>query len=41
MSYTLLDLTSKVGFGFLSLNTLSQLERVGKTEEAYSMQERS
>lgn len=31
MFYTLLDLTSKVGFGFLSLNTLSQLERAGET----------
>ncbi|MGL5807681.1 MAG: bacteriorhodopsin [Xenococcaceae cyanobacterium] len=31
MSYTLLDLISKVGFGFLSLNTLSQLERAGET----------
>jgi bacteriorhodopsin len=31
MSYTLLDLLSKVGFGFLSLNTLSELERVGET----------
>jgi sensory rhodopsin len=26
MSYTLLDLASKVGFGFLSLNSLYQLE---------------
>jgi sensory rhodopsin len=32
MSYTLLDLISKVGFGFLSLNTLSQLERTGKSD---------
>jgi sensory rhodopsin len=31
MSYTLLDIISKVGFGFLSLNTLSQLERSGET----------
>jgi bacteriorhodopsin len=41
MSYTLLDLTSKVGFGFLALNTLSQLERVNKPEQAYNMQEKS
>lgn len=33
MFYTLLDLTSKVGFGFLSLNTLGQLERTGETSE--------
>jgi bacteriorhodopsin len=37
MSYTLLDLLSKVGFGFLSLNTLSQLERVGETNTKKSM----
>ncbi|MDX2216818.1 MAG: microbial rhodopsin family protein [Oculatellaceae cyanobacterium bins.114] len=30
MSYTVLDLASKVGFGFLSLNSLQQLERVGE-----------
>jgi bacteriorhodopsin len=41
MSYTLLDLISKVGFGFLSLNTLSQLERFSKTEQAHNMQDRS
>ncbi|OWY65757.1 rhodopsin [cyanobacterium TDX16] len=28
MSYTILDLVAKVGFGFLSLNTLNQLERI-------------
>jgi bacteriorhodopsin len=27
MFYTLLDIASKVGFGFLSLNTLSKLEQ--------------
>lgn len=30
MFYTLLDLVSKVGFGFLSLNTLHKLERAGE-----------
>jgi bacteriorhodopsin len=30
--YTLLDLASKVGFGFLSLNTLQQLEQVGESQ---------
>jgi bacteriorhodopsin len=32
MFYTLLDLISKVGFGFLALNTLSQLEKAGETD---------
>lgn len=32
--YTLLDLASKVGFGFLSLNTLQQLERAGESQPA-------
>lgn len=30
MGYTLLDLASKVGFGFLSLNSLRQLEQVSE-----------
>ncbi|MBD3881197.1 bacteriorhodopsin [Phormidium tenue FACHB-886] len=30
MGYTLLDIASKVGFGFLSLNTLRTLEQVGE-----------
>jgi len=30
MSYTLLDIASKVGFGFLSLNSLRQLEQANK-----------
>lgn len=30
MSYTLLDLASKVGFGLLSLNSMHQLERAGE-----------
>jgi bacteriorhodopsin len=34
MFYTLLDLTSKVGFGFLSLNTLSQLERGSQIKQS-------
>lgn len=33
MFYTLLDLAAKVGFGFLSLNTLSQLEKAGEANE--------
>ena len=33
MLYTLLDLIAKVGFGFLSLNTLSQLERGGEMKQ--------
>ncbi|MBD1869295.1 bacteriorhodopsin [Cyanobacteria bacterium FACHB-471] len=33
MSYTLLDLVAKVGFGILSLNTLGQLERAGEVEK--------
>ena len=32
--YTLLDLASKVGFGFLSLNTLQQLEQAGESQPA-------
>lgn len=32
--YTLLDLASKVGFGFLSLNTLRQLEQAGDSQPA-------
>ena len=32
--YTLLDLASKVGFGFLSLNTLRQLEQAGESQPA-------
>lgn len=35
-SYTLLDLASKVGFGFLSLNTLRQLEQAGESQPAKS-----
>jgi bacteriorhodopsin len=34
MFYTLLDLTSKVGFGFLAINTLGQLERAGEISES-------
>lgn len=34
MSYTLLDLASKVGFGFLSLNSLSQLEQANEAPPA-------
>lgn len=30
--YTLLDVASKVGFGFLSLNTLQQLEQSGESQ---------
>lgn len=30
--YTLLDIASKVGFGFLSLNTLQQLEQAGDSQ---------
>lgn len=30
--YTLLDLASKVGFGFLSLNTLQRLEQAGESQ---------
>lgn len=30
--YTLLDLASKVGSGFLSLNTLQQLEQAGESQ---------
>jgi sensory rhodopsin len=30
--YTILDLASKVGFGFLSLNSLRQLEQVGEAK---------
>ncbi|BAZ20206.1 rhodopsin [Kalymmatonema gypsitolerans NIES-4073] len=38
MFYTLLDIASKVGFGFLSLNTLSKLEQAKEpaTEEQVS-----
>ena len=32
MFYTILDLASKVGFGFLSLNTLHTLEKVGEAQ---------
>lgn len=32
MFYTILDLVAKVGFGFLALNTLSQLEQIDKVE---------
>ncbi len=38
MSYTLLDLAAKVGFGFLSLTSLSQLER--KLETPQHLQEK-
>ncbi|BBD64940.1 rhodopsin [Nostoc commune NIES-4072] len=31
MSYTLLDIASKIGFGFLSLNTLRNLEQAGES----------
>ncbi|MEH2281416.1 MAG: microbial rhodopsin family protein [Nostoc sp.] len=31
MGYTLLDIASKVGFGFLSLNTLRNLEQAGES----------
>lgn len=31
MFYTLLDIASKVGFGFLSLNTYSKIEQIGAT----------
>ncbi|MEH1830951.1 MAG: bacteriorhodopsin [Nostoc sp.] len=31
MGYTLLDIASKVGFGFLSLNTLHNLEQAGES----------
>lgn len=30
--YTILDIVSKVGFGFLSLNSLHQLEQIGETK---------
>ncbi len=30
MFYTLLDITSKVGFGFLSLNSMHNLEQAGE-----------
>ncbi len=33
MFYTLLDITSKVGFGFLSLNTLQKLETISNYRE--------
>lgn len=33
MFYTLLDLASKVGFGFLSLNTMHNLEQVGEAPQ--------
>ena len=33
MSYTLLDLAAKVGFGFLSLNSLRQLEQTSETPQ--------
>lgn len=32
MFYTLLDLASKVGFGFLSLNTMHTLEQAGEAQ---------
>lgn len=32
--YTVLDLASKVGFGFLSLNTLKQIEQAGESQLA-------
>lgn len=32
MFYTILDLTSKVGFGFLSLNSLYKLEQAGEAQ---------
>lgn len=31
-SYTILDIVSKVGFGFLSLNSLRQLEQIDQTQ---------
>lgn len=34
MFYTLLDLASKVGFGFLSLNTMHTLEQAGEAQPA-------
>ena len=34
MSYTLLDIASKVGFGFLSLNSLRQLEQANEAPSA-------
>ena len=33
MFYTILDVASKVGFGFLSLNTYSKIERIGAVAE--------
>ena len=33
MFYTLLDLASKIGFGFLSLSTLRQLEKAGEAPQ--------
>jgi sensory rhodopsin len=36
--YTLLDIASKVGFGFLSLNTLQQIEQVGESQPAHEYQ---
>lgn len=36
--YTLLDLASKVGFGFLSLNTLSTIEQAGEGQPAREYQ---
>lgn len=36
MFYTILDLSAKVGFGFLSLSTLRQLEQIDKTSEIRS-----
>ncbi|MBC7823995.1 MAG: bacteriorhodopsin, partial [Candidatus Parcubacteria bacterium] len=35
MSYTLLDLAAKVGFGFLSLSSLRQLEQTIETPQRY------
>jgi sensory rhodopsin len=36
--YTLLDIASKVGFGFLSLNTLQQIEQAGESQPAREYQ---
>ena len=40
MFYTLLDLASKVGFGFLSLNTLHNLEQAGEAPQTAEQEEK-
>lgn len=38
MFYTLLDITSKVGFGFLSLNSMHNLEQAGEMQSVQGYQ---